>query len=279
MVASIRILGPIEILADRETWRSVSRIKCRELLAELIAAEGRILSMEQLIQRIWGENPPASAGPNIRSYVKMLRTEYPLILTPALISHRPGYSLDLEVDELDATVFESRLRNGIKILREGNSRKAAEILESALSLWRGRPLTGVPESISVYLYCNRLNELRITAFEALFEALLRCGESDSLVSDLRIIVASHPLREVLRAQLMLALFESGRPSEATMTFHEYRNLLSADYGIDPRQNLNDLHRAIVGNNSPMGVYLTKMVTLPDHHAEAGPWRGERLYLK
>jgi YVTN family beta-propeller protein len=201
-----------------------------------------VLSTERLVDELWGERPPATASKSIHVYVSRLRKALGENL---LVRHGPGYLLRLEPDQLDLYRFERLLEEGRELLSAGEPKRAAETLRAALSLWRGPALTDFVHEQFAQSETNRLEDLRTTALEEQVAAGLALGRAAGLVSDLERLVREHPLRERLRGQLMLALYQSGRQAEALEAYRAGRRELLDQLGLEPSPALQELERAIL----------------------------------
>ena len=233
----LRILGPLEI-ATGEGVVVPRAGKQRCLLAFLILHANERVGADRLIDALWGERPPATAGAALQNQVTLLRR----LLGPERIETAAStYLLHLEPGELDVDRFEELVR------RAGAAAavERAELLRSALSLWRGRPLGDVEDELFAQSEIARLEELRLAVVEQRLEAELELGESAALVPELEGLAREHPLREGVRAMLMLALYRSGRQAEALEVFQQTRRLLVDELGIEPRQPLQRLHQRIL----------------------------------
>ena len=215
--------------------------KQRALLADLLLNANRVVSVERLIDDLWGDDVPATAVKALQVHVSKVRKALPA----AVIQTRaPGYVIQLDGDLLDTDVFERRLASGRAALQAGEAERAAAELDEALALWRGPPLAEIEEPFAA-AEIDRLEQLHIACLEERFEAMLRLGRHARLVSDMEAAIREHPFRERLRAQLVLALYRSGRQVEALAAFHDFRQLLLEDLGIEPSESFRDLERKIL----------------------------------
>ena len=242
-----RILGPLEVLADGRLL-DLGRPKQRAVLGLLLARANTVVSLEHLVDELWGEEPPAQAIASLQAYVSHLRR----LLEPGraartaarvLVSRPPGYLLAVTDDELDAARFEKLAAEGRGLLDAGEAGPAAETLGRALALWRGDVLAGLEAARSER---TRLEELRLAALEDRIAADLALGRPAAVVAELDRLIAGQPYRESLRGLRMLALYRSGRQAEALRTYQDVRRLLGDELGIDPGPELERLHRQILG---------------------------------
>src|SRR5512133_1440162 len=236
-----RILGPIEAF-DRDRQLPLGGARQRAVLALLLLHGNETLTRDVIIDQLWGENPPPTAAKVLQNCVSALRNALP----PDTIRTVAGaYSLALEADELDGDRFERLVAEGRAARDEGNHTEALEQLRRALELWRGAPLSDLSYEPFAQDEIKRLEELHIGVFEDRIEAELALGHHDELVPELEGLVTRHPLRERLRAQLMLALYRAGRQAEALEAYRAARRTLLAELGIEPGRALRELEHAIL----------------------------------
>ncbi|MEU7644923.1 AfsR/SARP family transcriptional regulator [Streptomyces huasconensis] len=235
-----RLLGPVE------AWREGRRLalggpKPRALLAALLLEPGRVVSADALIDAIWGDNPPDTARSLIQSYVSALRRA----LSPDVIETQPpGYLIHADADVVDRAAFERLTAQGRKAASAGDHAGAARLLSEALALWRGPALGGIGETLRAM--ADQLEEARQAALEERIAAdLAQAGRETELVAELTALVATHPTRERLRGQLMLALYRLGRQADALAVYAEGRAVLAEELGIDPGPGLRAMHEAIL----------------------------------
>jgi DNA-binding SARP family transcriptional activator len=239
-----RILGPLEVVEDGRALRLGSR-KQRALLALFVLHAGKVVSRDRLIDDLWHGDPPAAAETTLRSHISRLRSE---LGASRLLSRAPGYTLALAPEELDAARCERLLAEGRAALAQGRPAQAAERLRSALTLWRGPALADVAYESFAQGEIARLEELRLAVLEERIESDLALARHADLVGELEALVGEHPLRERLRAQLMLALYRSGRQAEALESYQAARLLLTDELGLEPSETLKNLQRAILGQD-------------------------------
>jgi len=235
-----RVLGPLEVLAaGGEKLRLGGAIQ-QSVLASLLLRAGQTVALERLIDDLWDE-PPETAARTLQAYVSRLRHELP----EGAIESRPGgYRLLLNGAELDLATFEQRAREGRAALAAGDYERAASLLREALQLWRGPPLAGLTSG-ALGREAERLEELRLTTLEDRLEADLELGVYREVVPELQALVAEHAFRERLRAQLMRALYRSGRQTEALDTYQDTRRVLRDELGLEPSRSLRELQQAIL----------------------------------
>lgn len=246
-VAEFRILGPLEASKGGRAVE-VGAGKQRALLAVLLLRAGEVVSADRLIDALWGEEPPPSALNSVHVYVSQLRK----VLGDGLLETRGrGYVLAVEPEQLDLGRFERLLGEGRELLASGDAGRAAETLRAALALWRGPPLSDIESEPFAPGETARLEELHLAALEDRIEADLTLGRHSELVPELEGLVREHPLRERPRAQLMLALYRSGRQSEALETYQQARRMLQTELGLEPGRTLRELEAAILRHDAEL----------------------------
>jgi DNA-binding SARP family transcriptional activator/Fe2+ transport system protein FeoA len=228
-----RILGPLEVIADGEPLDLGGR-KQRAVLAMLLIEANRVVSTDRLIEALWDEAPPETAPKAVQVYVSQLRK---VVGKERLETKAPGYRLRVEPDELDLGRF----------LELQSEAKFGE----ALSLWRGGPLADFAYDRFARAEIERLVELRLACLEERTEQELARGRHAELVGELEALVREYPLRERLRAQLMVALYRSGRQAEALEVYQSARRMLVEELGIEPGRSLRDLHQAVLRQDAEL----------------------------
>ncbi len=236
-----RILGPLEIRAG-DRLVPLRGVRQRELMAVLLLRANEIVSSDRLIDELWEGEPPPTAAKMIQNGVSQLRK---LMEPDVLVTRSPGYLLVVQPDELDAHRFQRTIEVARADLGAGESAQAAAALREADGLWRGPALADCADIPFARAEAARLEELRSAAIEDRIEAELELGRHADLVAELEALVARYPLRERLRAQLMVALYRSGRQAEALRVYHETREILVEELGLEPGRALQRLERAVL----------------------------------
>jgi DNA-binding SARP family transcriptional activator/class 3 adenylate cyclase len=245
-----RILGRFEVLRGGERLLLAGGIQ-QALLAMLLLNANEPLSRDLLIKALWGYEPPQTAAKMINNNISRLRR----LLEPngasggepqqVLATQARGYELRIDPDQLDARRFERLIKEGRQALARGAPDVAAAKLREGLALWRGPALAEFDQELFAEAEAARLEELRLGAINDRIEAELALGHHDDLVGELESLVTQYPLRERLRAHLMLALYRSGRQAEALELYQKTRQLLVEALGIEPTRSLQELERAIL----------------------------------
>ena len=233
-----RILGPLEVVEQGRPLR-LGGSRQRALLAVLLTRANEVVSKDRLIDELWGAHPPEAAGNALQYHVSRLRKT--LARDDAIVTRPPGYLIRVAPEELDLLRFEELVQRAQKSPPE----PSAQLLRDALGLWRGPALSDLADEPFAQAEILRLEELRLAALERRLEADLALGGGAELVGELEALVRDHPLREQLRAQLMLALYRSGRQAEALDVYRETRGLLVGELGIEPGPALQALEKAIL----------------------------------
>ena len=248
MVLRVGVLGPVAVWNGTEELR-VGQPRQQAVLGILAMRANRVISRGELVDAVWGHDPPASAEGGIYTYVAGLRR----IIEPArsargpgrvLVSSGAGYVLHLVPGQPDAVAFEQQLARARQLRKNGDPTSAVDALESALGLWRGTAFAGVPGPFAETERV-RLGELRSGAAEERADVLLALGRHEEVVPDLTALVTDHPLRERMRGLLMIALYRSGRHAEALRVFQDGRRVLAEELGIDPGADLFRIHQQVL----------------------------------
>jgi DNA-binding SARP family transcriptional activator/streptogramin lyase len=260
------VLGPLEIRAEGRPL-PLGGPKQRALLALFLLHANEVVSRDRLVDGVWGERPPSTIAAVLNVYLSKLRKLLGAQGSgAALVTCPHGYMLQIEPEQLDLQRFERLVREGGEAHASGKVQLAETRLGEALTLWRGPPLEDLAHAPFAAPCIGRLDELRLSALEERIEAGLALGRHSDLVPELTALVAEHPRRERLRAQLMLALYRAGRQSEALEAYREGRRLLAEEVGIDPGPELQSLERAILVQDPSLAAPQSK---------SAGAWRWPR----
>src|SRR5215475_11497820 len=237
----VQFLGPFH-LEDGGRPITIGGVRQRAVLADLVLHANEVVPSEQLVVELWGEDSPASAGNALQAAISRLRR---LLPAGRLITTAPGYMLRIFPAELDAAQFEQLLFEGRDALAAGRAAEAVQLLDQALTLWRGPPLADFRYEPFAQAEIARLEELQLACQEERNEASLALGLEGALTAELGRMVTGHPLRERLRGQLMLALYRSGRQADALETYREFRSTLMDELGLEPSSALRELQAAIL----------------------------------
>ncbi|MEV5742465.1 BTAD domain-containing putative transcriptional regulator [Microbispora rosea] len=241
------ILGPTEARPGGDRTVPVGGPGLRALLGLLLLNAGRVVTIDRLIDGLYGAEPPAGATNALQAQVSRLRQHLASLgdLGDLVVREPAGYRLAVDPDDVDAPRFERLAAEGRRALDAGDPARAAGLLDQALALWRGPALADVPDAPFAPAQTARLEELRLSAAEDLAEACLSLGRHRDLLPELQERVAAHPLRERSRGQLMRALYAAGRPAEALAVYDDARRVLSDELGADPSAELAAIHLAVL----------------------------------
>jgi DNA-binding SARP family transcriptional activator len=240
----IRMLGTLEV-SDGAGFTGIGSAKRRAVLAVLLIRAGEVVRVEQLIDELWGAEPPGSAATQVHGHVSRLRRALGDEDGTVLVTDEHGYRLEVADRQLDVGEFDELVRRGLAVLRRGESAAAADLLRAALALWRGNPLSDVVPTELVTTATERLLERWLDAWESTVDAELMCGRHASIVAELTQQVELYPLRERMWRQLMLALHRTGRQAEALATFQRARRTWMTELGEEPSAELRRLHQELL----------------------------------
>ena len=239
-----RVLGSLEMWTAGRPVR-LGGDRQRALLALLLLRANELVTVQQLVDELFGDEPSDGAANAVHVAISRLRRaldgggECPLLTRPG------GYMLELEADQLDARQFERWVVEGRELLADGEPAQAAARLRDALELWRGPPLADVTAAGFVQSEVQRLEELQLLALMERIDADLALGHDAELIGEIRKLVDLHPMRERLRAQLMLALYRSGRQAESLDVYRDASRALREELGLDPGPGLRELERMVL----------------------------------
>jgi predicted ATPase/DNA-binding SARP family transcriptional activator len=237
----VRILGPFH-LDDGGRQITIGGVRQRAVLADLLLHANEVVPSEQILVDLWGEDSPPSAANALQAAISRLRRMLP---PGRLITTGPGYMLRVFPAELDIAQFEQLIFEGRDALATGAAAEAVQLLDQAMMLWRGPPLADFRYEPFAQAEIARLEELQLACLEERNEAHLALGSAGALTAELGRMVSDHPLRERLRGQFMVALYRSGRQTEALEAYREFRSVLMEELGLEPSSALRKLEAAIL----------------------------------
>ena len=266
-----RVLGSLEVV-DRDGRLALGAPKQRALLAVLLLRRGEPVSSDRLIDEVWGDQPPATATKLVHGYVSSLRK---VLGDGLLLTEGRGYVLRVLPGQLDVERFEALVARGREALQGGDPLTAASVLREALAVWRGPALADFAYEPFAQAEIARLEESRVAALEDRVDADLASGEQARLVGELEGLVREHPLRERLRAQLMLALYRSGRQADALEAYQHARGELLDGLGLEPGRALQEIERAILAHDPGLDLPARRTPT-PSPESPRGRQRGAVL---
>jgi DNA-binding SARP family transcriptional activator len=256
-VLEFRILGSLEVLQDGLPLPLGGRNQ-RALLTLLLLRANEAVSSERLVDQLWGEHPPRTATTSLQNSVSQLRK----LLGAEILQTRPaGYVLELGGARFDLSRFEELVREA----RGADGSRRATLLREALGLWRGPALADSELEDFAQGEIHRLEDLRLGVLEDRIAADLEGGVEPELVAEMEALVRRQPLRERLRAQLMLALYRSGRQADALSVYHDARKTLVEELGIEPGPELQALYGSIL--RQERALVRVAPPSLDDHYDE------------
>ncbi len=238
-----RLLGPLEVLQDGKPLK-LGGGKQRGVLALLLLHADEVVAADRLVDDLWGEDASEKAHNTLQVYVSQLRK---LLSRDVLVTQSPGYALRVEPGRVDVRRFEVLVEEA----RAAEPGVASAKLHEALGLWRGEPLADFRAEAWAELECRRLEEARLAALEERIAADLTLGRHTELIPELETLVRDEPLRERLRAQLMVALYRSGRQADALEEYQRARRTLVDELGIEPSPELQRLEKLILTQDAEL----------------------------
>jgi DNA-binding SARP family transcriptional activator len=237
------ILGALEIRSANGKI-PITAPKQRAVLAALLLNANTEVSVDRLADYVWEGRPPIAAQATLQSYIYRLRQPLTPIKGAHLRTSGASYTLYVENDDIDLGYFKRQLRDARALGRDGDLSGSVLGFRKALSVWRGNALSGVPGKF-IQQEARFLESERLAAYEELFSAEITLGNHRRVIPEMLKLVATHPLHESLRAQLMLSMYRSGRQAEALHNFALMRRKLHDELGIEPGPDLQALRKAIL----------------------------------
>jgi DNA-binding SARP family transcriptional activator len=259
-----RILGPLQVL-DEGHAVTLGGSKQRALLALFLVHANETLTTDRLVDELWGERPPVTPAKSVQMHVSRLRKALAAGAGGGLVVTRErGYELRIKPEQLDSLRFERLCAEGRNELAAGRPESAVEAIERGLALWHDAPLADLAYEAFAHGEVARLEELRAGALEQLVEAKLRLGRHAEVIVQLEGLIAEHPYRERLRAQLMLALYRCERQADALQAYQDARRQLVEDLGIEPGERLRELERKILAQEPELAPPVSAGPAAPVH---------------
>jgi DNA-binding SARP family transcriptional activator len=258
------ILGPLVVADDHGRELAVGGRRQRAVLAILLLHAGEVVSTDRLIDELWDERAPATAAKTLQVYVSNLRKA---LGHGVLLTRAGGYVLQAEPDGIDSVRFRAIVDEGRSALEAGEAQIAASRLREALGLWRGPALADFAHESFAQAEVARLEELRQAALEDRIDADLAHGDHSVLVGELEALVREHPMRERLTAQLMLALYRSGRQADALDAYQRARVQLQEELGLEPGPALKTLQMQVLEQSAELEVDIQ---TGDENHGAIAP---------
>jgi DNA-binding SARP family transcriptional activator len=265
----IGLLGPLQVRDGAGHTIHIGGRQLRILLILLALEAGRVVPSGSLAGQIWPEEPPANPGNALQTLVSRLRAELRRVdLDQVIESHPAGYRLAVRPDAVDALAFETLAVRGRRALAAGDPQEAAAVLRSALASWRGQPLADAAGYDFADAAAAKLTELRSSVLTERIEADLALGDGASLIGELRALLSADPLAERPRALLMRALYAAGRQGEALEVYHQARELLAGELGVDPSAQLEQVYLRILRGEQEVPAVGTNPVRSAENSFDA-----------
>jgi predicted ATPase/DNA-binding SARP family transcriptional activator len=240
------VLGPLSVTGPQGTVE-LGAPKQRALLAVLLLSyRDDAVSADRLVDELWGEDPPPTAAKALQVHISKLRRA--LGPDQPIVTRSTGYAIVVAPEQIDLVRFEALAGQARAARRDGDTSAAAARWREALALFRGQPLADVPLLGPAAVEAGRLAELRLGAIEERIAADLDLGDHAAVSGELQALVGEHPYRERLHAQLMLALYRSGRQADALDAFRAARRVLVDELGIEPGRELQQLEAAVLAQD-------------------------------
>jgi predicted ATPase/DNA-binding SARP family transcriptional activator len=256
----IAVLGPLAMWAADGTPLDIRGARLRGLLARLALSAGRPVSVETLVDGLWGSVAPSANA--LQSLVSRLRASLPATESSIAVQSGPaGYTLTIGPDCVDALQFEELVRRG-RALLTSDPEQAHTLLTQAEKLWRGDALTDLRDLPFAAVESDRLAELRLAAAEDQAEAAVSCGHARDLITDLEHLAVTHPLRERVHELLIRSLYADGRQAEALTAYERIRTTLADELGADPGTRLRGLHVSVLRGDTVDPTAKTAAMTAP-----------------
>lgn len=277
----IRLLGPVEVTASSGPV-SVGGPKARAVLAMLAMVNGRSVSIDHLVDGVWGEAAPENARSALQVYVSGIRKALRQVLGPDgwALEAVGGYRLRMPADAVDLPVFESLVEQADGSLMRGDYPSAHALAERAMALWSGAPLAGVEGAPFAAVESTRLIERLLLLRELWADATLALGRPGDVITALEPLLAEHPYTESLWRRQMLALYRVGRQADALAAFDRLRRLLDDELGLDPSPEVVALHHAMLRQDPSLQPEPATASVAQEHsapsHSFALPWFGDEL---
>jgi DNA-binding SARP family transcriptional activator/tetratricopeptide (TPR) repeat protein len=261
----IRVLGPVEISWDGRVV-DIGGVKARALVARLLIDRNLVVSVDRLVDSLWGAHVGNGAEIALRSTISRLRKRLreagaseDLIVTRA-----PGYMLSAPAEVTDVFRFERLVADGRRALARGRRTECTQLLREAEEMWRGSAYSEVRDEPFARAEARRLEELLLSATETRMDAGLTMGDQQTLVGDLETLTHANPMRERLWSQRMLALYRCGRQAEALRVFQDLRTILVDELGIEPGHDVTWMEQAILAHDPSLDY------PVPPERSEAPP---------
>ncbi|MFI6346464.1 BTAD domain-containing putative transcriptional regulator [Streptomyces sp. NPDC050560] len=264
-------MGPLEVSHDEQVCTPQAP-KVRQVLALLLLRSNQLVSIESLIEELWGETPPHSAVTTTQTYIYQLRKATARFMgdetgKKVIATTPPGYVFHVDSDQLDFQTFNKATEEGRTLMEQGRHLQVSERLSAALALWRDQALTDVVHGPLLQRYVTHLNELYISALELRIQADMELGRYRQLIPELGELVQTYPYNEWFHGQLMIALTQTGRRRDALNAYQTARRLLDQELGLAPSASLQHIHQSVLG--ADVNGFRPVSALPQPYHAQAG----------
>jgi DNA-binding SARP family transcriptional activator len=262
MRLDFRVLGPVEVVDEAGVPLDLGSPKQRAVLVLLLVNAPNVVPLDQLIDRLWRDEPPSSATGTLQAYISQLRKilepgRSPRTPARVLRTREPGYLLDIAPGQLDAHRFLSAMDAAHAALADGRPQEAERLLSPALAAWRGEPYADFAEEEFLRPTLAHLAEARLSALSTLAETRLALGRAGEVVWEAERLLQQVPYREGLWALLIRALYLDGRQADALAAYQRCRTLLKSELGLDPSPELRRLEQAVLRQDETLlGTWAT-----------------------
>jgi predicted ATPase/DNA-binding SARP family transcriptional activator len=236
-----RVLGTLAVADTSGAALPIGSARLRRLLALLLVHSGAVVSVDRIVDVLWGERPPVSPTNALHNLVSRLRK----VIGDGLLARAPGYALQVSAGEIDAGRFDDLVRQARDAVTADRPDRAAALLDEALTLWGGPAYAEFADEDFARAVAARLDELHVTALEERVDAELALGHHAAAAARAETLTSDHPLRERPHAQLMRALYRGGRQADALAVYRDYRDRLDEELGVSPSTSLQQLHAKIL----------------------------------
>ncbi|MFE3140643.1 BTAD domain-containing putative transcriptional regulator [Streptomyces scopuliridis] len=248
---NVGMLGPL-VAHGAGTSIVPTAAKPRQVLALLAFNANRMVTVHELMEELWGTNPPPSAPTTLQTYILQLRRKLrgtlpgrPGEANGILVTRHGGYVLEIDPASLDVLEFDRLVTSGYAAFEAGTMRHASELLGEALALWRGPVLADVVHGSRLAIEVVRLTEGRLGALERRMDADLLLGRHHELLGELIALAGRHPTHEDLHVRLMIAQYRSGCSAGALETYHRLRERLMNELGLEASGRMRRVQQAVM----------------------------------
>ncbi|MEV5451216.1 AfsR/SARP family transcriptional regulator [Streptomyces sp. NPDC052535] len=258
----IRLLGELEAVLN-DVSITPTAAKPRQVLALLALNARRIVSVQNLVEELWGHHPPPSVRTTLQTYILQLRKLIDSALPAGsgrtakdiLVTRFDGYLLDIVPENVDVCSYERLVKAGQQALARGDHEAVSTLLGMALTKWQSRALVDVRIGLLLSLEVARLEESRLNALEARIAADIQLGRHQSVLSELTVLTAQQPMHENLCAHYMVSLYRSGRQWQALQAYKTLRTTLNRELGVEPSLRLRRLQQAVLRSEADLDVLV------------------------